>query len=69
MVKKKKKEITISDLYPGLEADEQLEAEENLLRYLTVVKGIFLQIQKKKPEILTELQRRASLRKESKTHL
>ncbi len=58
-----KKEITIADLYPELTREQQAEAEENWLRYLAVVKRIFEDICREKPEILTELERRAMLRK------
>jgi hypothetical protein len=35
------KEITIADLYPDLSPEEQAEAEERLLKYLDIVRGIF----------------------------
>jgi hypothetical protein len=57
-------DITIADLYPDLSPEEQAEAEYRLLRYLAVVKEIFEEICESKPEILTELERRAMLRKE-----
>ncbi len=56
--------ISIADLYPDLTTQEQSEAEENLRRYLAVVRQIFEHIQAEKPKILTELRRRARLRKE-----
>lgn len=55
--------VTIPDLYPDLTSDEQTEAEENLRRYLVVVRQIFQTIVDGKPKILTELRKRASLRK------
>jgi hypothetical protein len=58
------RDITIADLYPDLSPDEQQEAEYRLLRYLAVVKEIFEEICESKPELLTELERRAMLRKE-----
>ena len=33
--------LKISDLYPGLSADELREAEDNVKRYLTVVMRIY----------------------------
>jgi len=33
--------ITISDLYPHLTRDQQVEAEYYLARYLEIVRGIF----------------------------
>ncbi len=56
--------ISIADLYPDLTTEEQSEAEDNLRRYLAVVRQIFEHIQTEKPKILTELRRRARLRKE-----
>ena len=64
MSKLQQKPISAADLYPELTAEEQYEAEENLRRYLAVVKQIFEHIQAEKPKILTELRRRARLRRE-----
>jgi hypothetical protein len=57
-------DITVADLYPELSPAEQQEAEYRLLRYLAVVKDIFEEICESNPELLTELERRAMLRKE-----
>jgi hypothetical protein len=57
-------QIAIGDLYPELSPDEQAEAEYHLLRYLRLVRRIFERIRREKPELLTELERRAMLRKE-----
>lgn len=57
-------DITIADLYPDLSPEQLHEAEYRMLRYLAVVKEIFEEICESKPEILTELERRAMLRKE-----
>ena len=57
-------DITVGDLYPGLSPEQQAEAEYRLLRYLAVVKRIFERIAQENPELLTELERRAMLRKE-----
>ncbi len=57
------KEITIADLYPNLSPEEQAEAKEVWLQYLMIVKRIFEHICRERPEILTELERRAMLRK------
>jgi hypothetical protein len=57
-------EIEISDLYPNLSSEQQTEAEYRLLRYLALVKDIFERICEENPNILTELERRAMLRKE-----
>lgn len=59
-----KDEITIADLYPDLSSEEQTETEYRILRYLAVVKDIFEQICVENPKLLTELERRAMLRKE-----
>jgi hypothetical protein len=56
-------DITISDLYPDLSSEEQSEAQYNLLRYLNAVKRIFERIVREDPKLLTELERRAMLRK------
>ena len=60
----KEKSISLSDLFPQLSEEEQREAEENLRQYLAVVRRIFEHVQANDPKILTELQRRARLRKE-----
>ena len=59
-----KGDITIADLYPNLSPAEHQEAEYRLLCYLAVVKEVFEEICNSKPEILTELKRRAMLRGE-----
>ena len=56
--------ITISDLYPDLPPAELQAAEYRLHRYLALVKRIFERIVRENPELLTELERRAMLRKE-----
>ena len=58
-----KSDITIADLYPGLSPEQQAEAEYRLLRYLVLVRDIFEQITLEDPELLTELERRAMLRR------
>jgi len=58
------RDITIADLYPDLSPEQQQEVEYRMLRYLAVVKEIFEEICESKPELLTELERRAMLRKE-----
>ncbi len=60
---KSEKKLTIASLYPELTSAEQDEAGENLRRYLAVVKRIFDHISEHNPEILTELRRRARLRR------
>lgn len=62
-------DTTVADLYPELSPAEQQEAEYRLLRYLAVVKEIFEEICESKPELLTELERRAMLRKERNNFL
>lgn len=62
-------DITINNLYPDLSPEQQAEVEYRMLRYLAVIKDIFEQICQSKPEILTELERRAMLRKKrNNTH-
>jgi hypothetical protein len=56
-------DITVADLYPGLSPEQLAEAEYRLLRYLALVRDIFERIVEENPEILTELERRAMLRK------
>lgn len=65
IIDKDENEITIADLYPQLTAEEQAEAKENWLRYLRVMRRIFEHIVREKPEVLTELEKLARLRKES----
>jgi predicted house-cleaning noncanonical NTP pyrophosphatase (MazG superfamily) len=60
----KEKSISFSELFPQLSEEEQPEAEENLRQYLAVVRRIFEHVQANDPKILTELRRRAKLRKE-----
>lgn len=55
---------TIAELYPNLTPDEQAEAEFNLLGYLDVVRRIFERICREQPELLTELEKTASLKQE-----
>ena len=56
-------DIRIADLYPDLSPEEQRETEYRLLRYLAVVKDIFEEICESNPKLLTELERRAMMRK------
>jgi hypothetical protein len=60
----KEKRISVSELFPQLSEGEQREAQENLRQYLAVVRLIFEHVQANDPKILTELRRRARLRKE-----
>ena len=60
----KEKSISLNELFPELSGEEQREAEENLRQYLAVVRRIFEHAHANDPKILTELQRRARLRKE-----
>jgi hypothetical protein len=57
----------IADLYRDLTSDEQAAVEDTLRGYLAIVKRIFEHVQKHNPEILTELRRRARLRKGRKS--
>jgi len=59
-----KSPVPITVLYPQLSPEELREAEENLRQYLAVVRQIFEHLQANNPKILTELRRRARLRKE-----
>jgi hypothetical protein len=58
------KSISLSELFPQLSEEEQREAGENLRQYLAVVRRIFEHVQANDPKLLTELRRRARLRKE-----
>lgn len=60
----RRKKITIADLYPELSPEQQADAEYRLLGYLAVVKRIFERICREKPKVLTELERRATLRRQ-----
>lgn len=53
-----------NEIYPHLLLHESAETEEILRQYLGIVKRIFENMRKEKPEILTELRRRAKVRKE-----
>jgi hypothetical protein len=53
----------LATLYPHLSPQEQREAEENLRRYLSIVRRIFEQARANNPQLLTELRRRATVRK------
>lgn len=55
--------ITITDLYPELTPEQQADAEYRLLGYLEIIKRIFERVCRENPEILTELEERATLRK------
>lgn len=57
-------EITLADLYPELPSEQRSEAEYRLLRYFGIVKGIFERIAQENPRLLTELERRARLRRQ-----
>ncbi len=57
-------EITAADLFPDFSPEQLREAEYRMLRYLAVVKEIFEQVVEENPKLLTELERRAMLRKE-----
>lgn len=54
----------IAHTYPEPPRRELNDAEDSLRRYLKVVRQIFEQVQGDKPDFLTELRRRARLRKE-----
>jgi hypothetical protein len=56
--------VTIDDLYPELSPDDRAEAEFHLLGYLDVVRRIFERICREQPELLTELEKTASLKQE-----
>ncbi len=61
-------DISIANLYPNLSPEEQAEADYRLLGYLAIVKRIFERVVKERPDILTELERRAMLRKKRQSH-
>ena len=64
MIENNQNEITIADLYPDLSPEQQAEVEYRMLRYLALAKDTFEQICEENPKLLTELERRAMLRKE-----
>jgi hypothetical protein len=55
----------IASPYPDLSSAERADAEYRLLGYLGVVKRIFERVCRENPEILTELEQRATLRKQT----
>ncbi len=55
---------TIADLYPELSPKQQAEAEFYLSGYLDVVRRIFERICYEQPELLTKLEKTASLKQE-----
>jgi hypothetical protein len=61
---KNENEITIADLYPELSVEQQAEAEYYLSGYLGVVRRIFERICYEQPELLTKLEKPASLKPE-----
>jgi hypothetical protein len=61
-------DITIADLYPNLTLEEQAEAEYRLHGYLAIVRRIFERVARERPDVLTELEERAMLRKRRKSH-
>lgn len=61
------KEITVADLYPELTPEQRADAEYRLLGYLGIVKRIFERVCREQLEILTELDRRATLKKKDRT--
>jgi len=63
MPKLENQEISLADIYPQLSEEELHDAEENIRRYLAVVRQIFMHIEAEEPKVLTELRRRATLRK------
>ena len=54
----------IGELYPQLTLEQRREAEENLRRYLIVVRRIFAEVQERNPKFLTQLRNRAKLREQ-----
>ena len=62
---KNEKVPTVADLYPQLSLEEQKQAEFNLHRYLLAVKRIFERIKRENPDVLTELENRARLKKKN----
>lgn len=56
--------ITIADLYPELTSEQQADAEYRLFGYLAIVRGIFERVCQEQPDFLTELERRAMLRRQ-----
>lgn len=59
--------FTIADLYPGLTPEQQADAEYRLLGYLSIAKRIFVRVCREEPDILTELERRATLTRQRRT--
>ncbi|MEQ1762144.1 MAG: hypothetical protein ABL984_03255 [Pyrinomonadaceae bacterium] len=56
---------SLAKIYPHLSEEELREAEENLMQYLAVVRRIFDRIKRENPKVLTDLRRRANVRKET----
>ncbi len=56
--------ITVAEAFPKMGEEDVGEVKETVRRYLMVVRHVFDHIHKENPRILTELRRRAKLRKE-----
>jgi hypothetical protein len=65
MSKHTKSARLVDDVYSELFREERLEAHETLKAYLGVVSRIFKHLQQYDPKVLTELRRRARLRKKA----
>ncbi len=55
--------MTLAGYFASLPEAERVEAEKKIRRYLAVVRDIFETSARRDPKILTELSRRARLRK------
>lgn len=70
MLKKKENPVTIADAFPELSEGLHAETEDTIRRYLEVVKRIYEYVAEHDPKSLTELRRRARLRKKrEKAHI
>lgn len=63
MLKNNENPLTTADVFPEFSAESRAEVEYTIRRYLELVKRIYEHAAQHDPEILTELRRRARLRK------
>ena len=62
---KRKENISpLTKLFPTLTPKQLVEAEYSFRQYIRIVRRIFERIKRERPEILTELEKRARLRKQ-----
>lgn len=66
MPKNASSQIKVAEVFPKIAEEDVRDVEEAVRRYLTVVRDVFDHIHRENPTILTELRRRARLRKKKR---